>query len=83
MFEKWPTVGAIFRVAAIIRVAVVFGALKIIFSDLFLHDNLQDGKNQNQKKNFEKCYFYVFPFFSSKSKLPFFLNRPPQQPWLT
>ncbi len=30
-----PTVGAEFRVAAIIRVAAVFGALKIIFSDLF------------------------------------------------
>ncbi len=27
------TVGAVFRVAAIIRVAAVFGALKITFSD--------------------------------------------------
>jgi hypothetical protein len=36
------TVGAVFRVAAIIRVAAVFGELKIIFSDFFfLHGNLQ------------------------------------------
>jgi hypothetical protein len=36
------TVGAVFRVTSIIRVAAVFGALKIIFSDLFfLHGNLQ------------------------------------------
>ncbi len=27
--------GAVFRVAAIIRVAAVFGTLKIVFSDLF------------------------------------------------
>ncbi len=45
------TVGAVFRVDAIIRVAAVFGALKIIFSDLlFLHENLQVEKNQNPKK---------------------------------
>ncbi len=56
------TVGAVFRVAAIIRVTAVFGALKIIFSDLFiLHDNLQVRKNHNQKKKFEK--FFVCPFF--------------------
>ncbi len=54
---------AVFRVAAIIRVAAVFGALKIIFSELFfLHDNFQIRKNQNQKKNFEN-FFFLCPFF--------------------
>ncbi len=54
------TVGTVFRVATIIRVAAVFGALKIIFSDLyFLHDNLQVGKNQN-KKIWKMFFFALF-----------------------
>jgi hypothetical protein len=69
--HKQTTVGAVFRVAGIIRVAAGFGALKIIFSDLFfLHDNLQVGKNQNQKTNFEKCFF--MPFFLAQSQNPCF-----------
>jgi hypothetical protein len=82
--DVWKfTVGAVFRVAAIIRVAAVFGALKIIFSELFfLHDNLQIRKNQNKQKNVE-IFFCVCPFFSSKSKPPFFVNWPPWRPWLT
>jgi hypothetical protein len=68
------TVGAVFRVAAIIRVAALFGALKIIFSDLFfLHDNLQVVKIQNQKKNFE-IFFFLWPFFELKVKTAVFLK---------
>jgi hypothetical protein len=55
------TVGAVFRVTAIIRVAAVFGALKIIFSDLyfFLHDNLQVDIEQ-KKKFFWEALFFIF-----------------------
>ncbi len=50
----------------IIRVVAVFGALKIIFSDLlFLHDNLKVGKNQN-KKIFKK--YFLMLFFELKVK---------------
>jgi hypothetical protein len=67
------TVGAVFRVAAIIRVTTLFGALKIIFSDLFfLHDNLQVVKIQNQKKHFE--IFFLWPFFELKVKTAVFLK---------
>jgi hypothetical protein len=68
----YSTVGAVFRVAAIIRVAALFGALKIIFSDLyFLHDNLQVVKIQNQNKKFE---FFFVAFFELKVKTAVFLK---------
>ncbi len=69
-FAAVYTVGAIISVVAIIKVTTFFGALKIIF----LHHNLQVVKNQN-KKNLKKDFFV--PFFSSKSKPPFFLNWSP------
>jgi hypothetical protein len=55
-----------------LKIAALFGALKVIFSDLFFfRGTLQDWKNQNEKKIWN---FFSALSLSSKLKPPFFLK---------
>ncbi len=68
--KRATSVGVIIRAAVIARVAALFGAPKIFFSDLFfLLGKLQDVKN----KNFKKLNFFVYPYFKLKVKTVVFL----------
>jgi hypothetical protein len=74
MFSRYfDTVGAVFRVAAIIRVVAVFGALKIIFLIYYFCMVISRFERiRIKRKKFENVFF--MPFFLLKVKTAVFLK---------